>query len=69
MITGRVKWFNVKRGYGFITDESGKDHFVHYSHIKSDKKFKAIYQGQKVQFEVITEDGKEMAGNVTIVAD
>ena len=55
MKKGTVKWFNTKKGYGFITDESGKDVFVHYSGIASDG-FKNLEEGQSVEFSTI--DGK-----------
>ena len=36
MLTGKVKWFNTEKGYGFIIDANGKDVFVHYSSIQAD---------------------------------
>ena len=48
---GTVKWFNNQKGYGFISDESGKDIFVHYSGIAGDG-FKALDEGQAVEYEV-----------------
>ena len=53
---GTVKWFDVKRGFGFITDEEGMDYFVHYSEIQGDG-FKKLRDGQKVSF-MPGEDGK-----------
>lgn len=49
--TGTVKWFNEQKGYGFITQEGGKDLFVHYSSIQSDG-FKTLKEGQAVTFSV-----------------
>jgi CspA family cold shock protein len=50
---GTVKWFSNEKGYGFIvSDEGGKDLFVHYSSIKGDG-FKTLEEGDKVQFEVV----------------
>lgn len=46
---GTVKWFDVRRGYGFITDEEGMDYFVHYSEIQGDG-FKKLRGGQEVSF-------------------
>lgn len=49
--TGRVKWFNDAKGYGFIERESGPDVFVHYSEISGDG-FRTLEEGQRVQFDV-----------------
>jgi CspA family cold shock protein len=51
MATGTVKWFNEKKGFGFITQDSGSDVFVHYSAIKGDG-FKTLTEGDKVTFDV-----------------
>lgn len=52
MATGKVKWFNNAKGYGFIRpDEGGEDLFVHYSYIRMDG-FKSLKAGQPVEFEV-----------------
>ncbi len=52
MATGTVKWFDEKKGFGFITpDDGGKELFVHHSEIKTDG-FATLAEGQKVQFEV-----------------
>lgn len=48
---GTVKWFNESKGYGFITQESGDDIFVHYSGIEGEG-FKVLAEGQRVEFEV-----------------
>lgn len=51
MKTGTVKWFNSTKGYGFITpEEGGRDLFVHYSDIQMDG-YRALMQGQRVQYE------------------
>ncbi len=55
-LTGRVKWFNDSKGYGFIEQEGGRDIFVHYTAIQGDG-FKTLAEGQKVEFE-ITEGAK-----------
>ena len=50
---GKVKWFNSKKGYGFITlNENGSDVFVHYTSIKGDG-FKSLLEGDNVQFELM----------------
>ena len=52
MATGRVKWFNEKKGYGFIEqDGGGKDLFVHHTGIKGEG-FKNLYEGQAVEFDI-----------------
>ncbi len=51
MTKGQVKWFNEKKGHGFITAEDGKDVFVHYSGIQGEG-FKSLNEGDKVEFEV-----------------
>lgn len=61
--TGKVKWFNEKKGYGFIEREDGKDVFVHFSAIKGDG-FKTLTEGQTVEFEVIEGDKGPQAINV-----
>ena len=54
MNTGTVKWFDAKKGYGFIYDtatDGSKDYFVHFSEIQTDG-FKTLEEGQKVEFEI-----------------
>jgi len=51
MSCGTVKWFDSKKGYGFITTEEGADVFVHYSSIEGDG-YKSLDEGQKVEFEI-----------------
>ena len=48
---GVVKWFNDKKGYGFISDEEGNDVFVHYQEIQGDG-FKTLQENDNVEFEV-----------------
>lgn len=50
-MTGKVKWFNAEKGYGFIQREGGKDLFVHFSGIKSEG-FKTLEEGWNVEFDV-----------------
>jgi cold shock protein len=51
MATGTVKWFDEKKGYGFITEDGGKDVFVHYSAIVGNG-FRKLAEGDKVTFEI-----------------
>ena len=67
MQQGTVKWFNAKKGYGFISDAEGNDVFVHFSALNMDG-FKELKDGEKVEFEV-TEGAKgPQAANVTRIA-
>jgi CspA family cold shock protein len=64
-ITGRVKWFNDSKGYGFITpDDGSKDVFVHFSAIQSSGDFKTLNEGDHVQFEIVQGDKGPAAENV-----
>ena len=63
MAQGTVKWFNNKRGWGFIVKEDGDDIFVHYSAIKGDG-FKSLTEGQLVQFEIEEGSNGPAAANV-----
>jgi len=66
MVKGRVKWFNASKGFGFITQESGDDIFVHFSAIQGDG-FKSLEEGQEVEFEVSSgEKGPQAANVVTL---
>jgi CspA family cold shock protein len=55
MAEGTVKWFNESKGFGFITQESGKDVFAHYSAIEGDG-FKTLAEGDLVSFDVVEGD-------------
>jgi len=61
--TGKVKWFNDQKGFGFIEREDGDDVFVHFSAIQSDG-FKSLEEGQDVEFEVVEGDRGPQAANV-----
>ena len=63
---GKVKWFDSKKGYGFIMSENGKEIFVHFSGLAA-KGFKSLHEGQTVEFEVANGAKGEQAVNVTVV--
>jgi len=64
--TGTVKWFNERKGYGFISQDSGDDIFVHYNDINGEG-FKTLNEGDRVEF-VVTQGRKgPAASDVTVV--
>jgi CspA family cold shock protein len=64
MAQGTVKWFNAQKGFGFIQPDTGsKDVFVHISAVEA-AGLRGLNEGQKVTFDIITEKGKESAGNL-----
>lgn len=63
MSNGTVKWFNAEKGYGFISQESGDDVFVHFSAIQGDG-FKTLEEGQNVSFEIEEGPRGKQASNV-----
>jgi CspA family cold shock protein len=63
MVTGKVKWFNSEKGYGFIAADDGKDVFVHYSAVQSEG-FKSLEEGQEVSFDVVEGARGPQAANV-----
>jgi CspA family cold shock protein len=65
-MTGRVKWFDEKKGFGFIEAQDGKDVFVHFRAIKGDG-FKTLTDGQEVSFEVEQGQKGPQAVNVSLV--
>lgn len=67
MKKGTVKWFNAKKGYGFLSDEEGNDVFVHFSAINMDG-FKVLEEGEQVEFEVVDGTNGPQAANVTKLA-
>ena len=63
MALGKVKWFDTKKGFGFIQQDGGPDVFVHYSSISGDG-FKNLEEGQPVEFELIDSPKGPKAANV-----
>lgn len=63
---GFVKWFDNKKGYGFISDEEGNEHFVHYSNIAVDG-FKSLNNGDAVEFELTPCEKGQQATNVRCI--
>ena len=66
MNKGTVKWFNNQKGYGFISDETGNDVFVHYSGLNMEG-FKSLEEGASVEFEVVDGAKGPQATNVTVI--
>ncbi|GAA4495736.1 cold-shock protein [Pseudaeromonas sp. ZJS20] len=64
--TGKVKWFNETKGFGFIEQDQGPDVFVHFRAINAPG-FKTLTEGQRVQFSVTQGQKGPQAENVTIV--
>jgi len=64
MMTGKVKWFNAEKGFGFIEREDGDDVFVHFSAIQAEG-FKTLEEGQDVEFEIVEGNRGPQAANVT----
>jgi len=63
-VTGKVKWFNNAKGYGFIGRDGGADVFVHYSAIMAEG-YKTLQEGDAVEFEIIQGQKGPQAANVT----
>ncbi|HEY9509755.1 MAG TPA: cold-shock protein [Verrucomicrobiae bacterium] len=63
MASGKIKWFDNQKGFGFIAQESGQDVFVHFSSIQQ-KGFRTLFEGDEVSFEVIDSERGPKAQNV-----
>ena len=66
MANGTVKWFNDRKGFGFIEQEDGPDVFVHFSEIKAEG-FKSLNEGDQVAFEIEQGNKGPAAVNVTLI--
>jgi CspA family cold shock protein len=67
MSDGKVKWFNPRKGYGFIATDDGRDIFVHYSSISSEG-YKSLAEGDSVTFDIVEGDKGLRAENVVAAA-
>jgi cold shock protein len=65
-LTGKTKWFDPKKGWGFVTSDDGQDYFLHYAQLQVEG-FKTTNQGDVVEFEVTQGEKGPMAANVVIV--
>lgn len=66
--SGKVKWFNEVKGFGFIAlDDGGEDVFVHYKAIQGSGGFKTLKEGQAVEFEVVQGEKGPAAANVYVI--
>ena len=66
MATGKVKWFDAKKGFGFITpDEGGKDAFLHVSALQA-ANISSVTDGQAVEYELTEQRGKMAASNIQL---
>jgi cold shock protein len=67
MAVGTVRWFDRKKGYGFLSTDAGQDVFVHYSNIDQDG-FKVLEEGDSVEFEIVRGEKGPTAQHVKIKA-
>ncbi len=67
MVNGTVKWFNSRKGYGFISSEDGNDVFVHFSALAGEgDEYKTLNENDKVEFDVVQGEKGPQASNVVV---
>ncbi|MDO5387324.1 MAG: cold-shock protein [Pseudomonadota bacterium] len=69
MLYGTLKWFNTRKGYGFITNQdNGKDVFVHITQVHK-AGINRMTEGQKIAYELYDDKGRTAAGNLSVIQD
>ena len=69
MATGKIKWFNSAKGFGFITpDQEGKDVFLHVSALKASN-LSAVHDGDLMEYELVEFRGRQVAGNLKRIVE
>jgi len=67
LVNGTVKWFNSRKGYGFISSEDGNDVFVHFSALSGEgDEYKTLNENDKVEFDVVQGEKGPQASNVVV---
>ncbi|MBN8568617.1 MAG: cold-shock protein [Ignavibacteria bacterium] len=67
MPKGKVKWFDAKKGYGFLVGDDGTDVFIHYSDISTEQSYKTLDKGVSVEYDLIEDQKGKKAANVRAI--